>query len=82
MEPPGLRRPNFTPPAHNQYTPATIRSQSPETPPQAARQGEFVYPRGETGNRGGRGFEQRVLKSVHNFDFHISLDPPRRPMSP
>jgi hypothetical protein len=34
------------------------------------------------GNHGGRGFEQRVLHAVRNFDGHISLDRPCRPASP
>ena len=54
----------------------------PQTPSQAARQGEFVFPRGKTGNRGGRGFEQRVLRAMRDFTDHISLDPPHRPVSP
>jgi hypothetical protein len=33
-------------------------------------------------NRGGRGFEQRVLHSMRNFDGHVSCDPPMRPHSP
>ena len=33
-------------------------------------------------NRGGRGFDQRVLNAVRNFDGHVSLDPPLRPLSP
>ncbi len=53
-----------------------------KTPPQAARQGEFVFPRGTTGKRGGRGFEQRVLRAMRDFTDHISLDPPNRPVSP
>jgi hypothetical protein len=33
-------------------------------------------------NRGGRGFDMRVLRALHNFDNHVSLDPPLRPQSP
>jgi hypothetical protein len=33
-------------------------------------------------NRGGRGFEQRVLHAMRNFDGHVSCDPPMRPQSP
>jgi len=33
-------------------------------------------------NRGGRGFEQRVLHSMHDFEDHVSCRPPLRPHSP
>ena len=33
-------------------------------------------------NRGGRGFDRRVLRAMHNFDNHVSLDPPLCPRSP
>ncbi|QDT53362.1 hypothetical protein Pan44_13790 [Caulifigura coniformis] len=33
-------------------------------------------------NRGGRGFDQRMLHAMRNFDRHVSCDPPLRPRSP
>jgi hypothetical protein len=33
-------------------------------------------------NRGGRGFDQRMLHAVRSFDGHVSCDPPLRPQSP
>ena len=53
-------------------------SWAPGTAPPVAQSGTVVFP---PPNHGGRGFEQRVLNSLNNFDDHISLSPPKPPAS-
>lgn len=66
---------------HSVHGAETYRGWSFDSAPPASENAAFLRP-DRPGNRGGRGFENRVLHSEHNFENHPSLTAPLRPMSP